>query len=109
MVRFEDRMKESNTLYKEHQRILDVSRRLSEQNEYVATTSFSNPTYTHLHQVNYSSFSTISTKLPRYHHLIVTIFNLPQMLKGNLHMTNQISLTPMRALLPWRYMMLVKP
>jgi hypothetical protein len=28
-------MRESNTLYREHQRVLDVSRRLSEQNEYV--------------------------------------------------------------------------
>jgi IEC3 subunit of the Ino80 complex, chromatin re-modelling len=35
MVMFEDKMRESNTLYREHQRILDISRRLSEQNEYV--------------------------------------------------------------------------
>jgi hypothetical protein len=33
MVKFEEKMRESNTLFKEEQRILDISRRLSEQNE----------------------------------------------------------------------------
>jgi IEC3 subunit of the Ino80 complex, chromatin re-modelling len=35
MVKFEEKMRESTTLFKEEQRILDISRRLSEQNEYV--------------------------------------------------------------------------
>jgi hypothetical protein len=33
MVKFEEKMRESTTLFKEEQRILDISRRLSEQNE----------------------------------------------------------------------------
>jgi hypothetical protein len=37
MVKFEEKMRESNTLFREEQRILDISRRLSEQNEYVIT------------------------------------------------------------------------
>lgn len=36
MVNFEDKMRESTTLYREQQRILDISRRLSEQNEYIS-------------------------------------------------------------------------
>jgi hypothetical protein len=35
MVKFEDKMRESNNLFKEEQRILDISGRLSEQNEYL--------------------------------------------------------------------------
>ena len=35
MVKFEEKMRESNTLFKEEQRILDISRRLAEQNEFV--------------------------------------------------------------------------
>ncbi|KAF7504162.1 hypothetical protein GJ744_002631 [Endocarpon pusillum] len=33
MVKFEDRMRESNNLYSKHQRLLDISRRLGEQND----------------------------------------------------------------------------
>jgi len=33
MVKFEEKMRESNTLFREEQRILDISRRLSEQND----------------------------------------------------------------------------
>jgi hypothetical protein len=33
MVKFEEKMRESNTLFREEQRIIDISRRLAEQNE----------------------------------------------------------------------------
>ena len=33
MVVFEETMRESNTLFKDEQKILDISRRLAEQNE----------------------------------------------------------------------------
>jgi len=33
MVKFEEKMRESNNLFREEQRIFDISRRLSEQNE----------------------------------------------------------------------------
>jgi IEC3 subunit of the Ino80 complex, chromatin re-modelling len=58
MVVFEDRMRESNTLYREHQRILDISRRLSEQNEYFSLGFFC-PICANLLQANSSSCSTI--------------------------------------------------
>ena len=35
MVRFEETMRESTALFKEEQRILDIARRLTEQNESV--------------------------------------------------------------------------
>jgi hypothetical protein len=34
MVVFEENMRESNSLFKEEQRLLDISQRLAEQNEY---------------------------------------------------------------------------
>jgi hypothetical protein len=34
MVTFEERMRESNSLFKEEQRLMDISLRLAEQTEY---------------------------------------------------------------------------
>ena len=34
MVKFEEKMKESNNLFKEEQKSIAISRRLAEQNEY---------------------------------------------------------------------------
>ena len=90
MVVFEDKMRESNTLYREHQRILNISRRLSEQNEYVLT-NIPVRSCTDLLQVNYSSCSTISTKLLKYHPLIATIFNLQRLQRENVSTMNKKS------------------
>ena len=63
MVIFEEKIRESNTLFREHQRIMDIPRRLSQQNEYVQLTPLALHKVTHhdsqllelLHDLNQSA------------------------------------------------------
>lgn len=75
---FEEKMRESNSLFREEQKAMELARRLQEQNEWVTLfTIIQKSAFANVSTVNYSTYFSTSTSPTVYHHIYATTFAHP--------------------------------